>query len=86
MFRTNFITHIDILDLIRVSYESSPFDLQSVWDVNNWGDDGSSIASTDLIWDASQGDALKLLNEEFNLLKIDINLDTLQTTFSGRET
>lgn len=88
-FTTTFIPHLDLLDIIRISYDGSGStpDPNSLWDLNNWADTSGSSAN-DMYWDGSsgRGDPFKLNNKEFSISKIDINLDTFETKFLCRET
>jgi|GEM_PF-4433232 len=77
-FRTSFIPHLDILDRISVSYDaSSRGDGPELWDVNDW--------DTELTWDDSTGDAIRLDGAEFKFLTMEINLDALECKFKARQ-
>lgn len=77
-FRTSFIPHLDILDRISVTYDSSSRGGgNELWDVNDW--------TTELTWDDSTGDAIRLRAEEFKFLTMEINLDSLECKFKARQ-
>lgn len=78
---TSFVPYLEVMDIVNVTYDSSGFKPNSNWDQRNW-----APGSTELIWDDSGGDSLKLTNEEFAILSIDIDLDNLQCNFILRET
>lgn len=90
-FSTTFIPHLDLLDIIRISYDGSgsTADPNSLWDLNNWADTaGAMPTGNELYWDGSsgRGDPFKLNNKEFSIIKVDINLDNFETKFLCRET
>lgn len=80
-FSTSFISHLNILDKVEVSYDASDVTSQnSVWDQRNW----SSFLGSDvdpLFWDADRGDAIVLDGVSFKVLSININLDKFETRF-----
>ena len=77
-FTTSFIPHLSILDRISVSYDSTTRALgETIWDSNDW--------DTELTWDYSTGDAIRLDDEEFKFLSMEINLDTFECKFRARE-
>jgi hypothetical protein len=84
-FTTSLVPHLDLLNRVDVTYDPSPVSPQSLWDLYNWGDNTNTTLPDDLLWDNSIGDALKLNNREFRLISIDINLDTGETKFIGRD-
>jgi hypothetical protein len=84
-FTTSFIPQLDVLDRVLISYDQSPISPQSLWDVYNWGGSTATADSFDLIFDDSVGDAIKLQDTEFRLISIDINLDSCECKFVGRE-
>jgi hypothetical protein len=84
-FTTSFVPHIDVLDRVTVTYDSSEISPQSLWDAYNWGGSTATADSADLLWDESGGDSIKLLNEEFKIIAIDLNLDNLECKFVGRK-
>ncbi len=83
-FTTTFIPQLDLLDRISITYDPSSVNVNSLWDQNNWAEDVTN-ASTDLIWDASRGDSIKISGAEFNFLSIEIDLDNFQNTFIARQ-
>lgn len=83
-FTTSFIPHLELLDHVLITYDSSQPTPNALWDGYNWADDVVSTMD-DLIWDSSIGDALKLLNDDFRLISIELNLDTGESKFVGRE-
>jgi hypothetical protein len=82
-FTTSFVPHLEVLDLVTVSYESGNADPTTRWDLNDWAEDDTQ-SSTDLIW--AQGDALSFVGDEFKLTSIDIDLDGLECHFIGIKT
>jgi hypothetical protein len=80
-FSTSFVPHLNILDKIDVTYDSTQPNPDSHWDINNW----ATASSNELVWDLSKGDAIKLVGKEFKLLSIDIDLDNFQNRFTARE-
>lgn len=83
-FATPFIPDLDIFDRVLISYDSSPIQGNALWDLNNWGDTTSGSNPDDLFWDATSGEAIKLQQDEFQLISIDMNLDNLECKFIGR--
>lgn len=83
-FTTSFIPNLEISDRISISYDSVPTTQNSLWDLNNWADDATSTAS-DLTFEVATGDAIRLLDDEFKFLSIDVNLDKFETKFEARE-
>lgn len=85
-FSTSFVPQLDITDHVLITYDQSPVTNNSLWDVYNWGGDTAGAGDPqDLIWDASSGDALKLFQEEFKIISVDINLDNFECKFIGRK-
>ncbi len=84
-FTTPFIPQLDVLDRFLITYDQSPVTENSLWDVYNWCDTTAAAEIDGLLWDASPGDAIKLLNEEFKIISIEINLDSLENKFIGRK-
>jgi hypothetical protein len=83
-FSTSFVPHLDIFDRFTMTYDQSPVVGNTLWDIYNWGDTTAAAEIQDLIWDASGGDAVRLLDAEFKIIAIDLNLDTCETKFLGR--
>lgn len=85
-FTTSFIPQLDIFDRVLITYDPTQATPNGLWDVYNWADSvtGAGLPD-DMTWDSSPGDGLKLNAEEFRLISIDINLDTLECKFVGRE-
>lgn len=81
-FTTSFVPHLELLDRVAVSYESSERALNSRWDTSDWAEDSTSTAS-DLIWVNPEGDAIRFTGKEFKLTSIELNLDTLESRFIG---
>ena len=84
-FKTPFVPGLDILDLCKITYDTSAVNSENLWNLNNWADTTTGVDTGDLIWDPQPGDAIKLSSEEYNLLKININLDSLENKFVARE-
>lgn len=83
----SFVPKLSVFDRVKITYNTSEISYDSLWDVNLWADtSGAATTGSELIWDPSRGDAIKLYEEEFNTLKIDLDLDKLTTNFVGRET
>jgi len=53
--------------------------------VYNWCGSSTTVEATDLLWDNSPGDSIKFYQKEFKIISIDINLDTCECKFIGRE-
>lgn len=83
-FTTTYVPHLELLDRVAVSYQSSSQTDNDRWDVFDWADDASSDPD-DLIWPLQSGDALRFDAMEFKLVSIDLNLDSLDTKFIGIE-
>lgn len=81
-FTTSFIPHLDILDRVEVSYDASNKALTSLWDAAEWAFEDTSTVN-DMIWDASKGDAIRLVSKPFKLLSVEIDLDKLESNFIG---
>ncbi len=73
-----------MLDKISITYDPSEVRITSLWDQNNWADDLTN-SSSDLIFDASRGDSIKIQGAEFNFLSIETDLDNFENTFIARE-
>lgn len=84
IFKTSFIPNVTVLDRCQVSYDSTEVDYNTLFDINDWAYDDTSL-STDLVFDSNKGEAIRLNNEEFKFLSIEIDLDRLETRFLGRE-
>ena len=84
-FTTSFVPQVDIFDRVSITYDSGNFSQDSLWDIRNWGDDTLPIASTELVWDASTGDALYLNAKEFILISVEMDLDNFESRFTARE-
>lgn len=83
-FSTSFVPHLELLDRVSISYESTEKGLGSRWDVQDWADESvPPMATNDLYWVNPEGDAIRFANKEFKLVSIDINLDSLETRFVG---
>jgi len=75
-FTTTFIPHIELLSKVKVSYDSSEVDPVSLWDIADWDE---------MVWDANIGNPIKLTNKETTCLSVEIDLDKLETVFTGSE-
>ncbi len=84
-FTTSLVPHLDLLNRVMITYDPSGDSIQNLWDQYNWGDDLVPIGAEELLWDASKGDALKMIEREFRLISIDVNLDSGECKFIGRE-
>lgn len=84
-FKTTFIPHLEVLDRVSVTYDTAPQNQNSLWDVNDWAPDVGGDSSH-LIWDSVIGESIKLINEEYKILAITVDLDKLESTFEVRET
>lgn len=82
-FTTSFVPHLEILDLVTLSYDSAENAYNQRWDINDWADDGTDT-SADLEW--APGNALSFEGDEFKLTSIAIDLDKLTTRFIGLKT
>lgn len=84
-FTTSFISHLNILELCTISYDSSDITDNSLWDIYQWADTaGGAQTDIDLLWDGSGGDAIKLSSKEFRLLKVEVDLDKFESKFHAR--
>lgn len=81
-FTTSFVPHLELLDRVQVSYESTERALNSRWDVNEWADDSLNTTAA-LYWANPIGDAIRFSAKEFKLVSIELNLDTLESRFVG---
>jgi len=84
-FSTSFVPQLDILDQATISYNSGTFNFANQWNLNNWGEAGSTVTAGDLIWNSADGDALDFNNKEFKLLSYELNLDSMESKFIARE-
>lgn len=82
-FTTSLVPHLEIFDRVLVTYDPSPVLGNSLWDLYNWSD--SISAADDMIWDDSGGESIKLYQKEFKLIAIDMNLDSSECKFIGRD-
>lgn len=81
-FTTSLVPHLELLNRIEISYDSSALDPSSRWDLFNWAFDDTNT-STDLYWDRFMGDAIRLTEAEFKILGIELNLDRLDTKITA---
>jgi len=81
-FTTTFVPHLSLLDRISLYYDPSEVSANSLWDQNNWAE---NTTTTDLVWDSSRGDSIKIQGSEFKFLSIETDLDNFQNTFIARE-
>ena len=81
-FTTSFVPHLELLDRVQVSYESTERSLNSRWDVNDWAAD-SANTTTDLYWASPIGDEIRFSAKEFKLVSIELNLDNFESRFVG---
>ncbi len=84
---TTFIPQLDVLDIVKASYDSagSP-DAGVGWDQGFWHDTiGGAPVGGAFIWDGSRGDSIKLNGEEFLIIASDLNLDSFECKFKLRE-
>jgi len=78
-FETSFVPSVEILDRISIDYDSSgKANPNEVWDLNDW--------DTELTWDSTKGNAIKLVGKQFDLLSIELNIDKFSSKFIGRAT
>lgn len=85
-FSTSFIPHLDIFDRVLITYDPVQPTQNGLWDLYNWEDSATAAQSDSaMIWDASPGDSLHLHEDEFKLISIDMNLDTLECKYIGRQ-
>ncbi len=83
-FTTSLVPHLDILDRVQITYDPQRPSENSLWDLYNW-EQAAGDTDGSLIFDAGGGDAIKLNAAEFRLISIEINLDTCECKFIGRE-
>jgi hypothetical protein len=85
-FTTSFVPHVDVFDSVLITYDQSPIQGHAQWDLYNWGDTATGTDyPDDLYWDASAGDALKLYQAEFKIISVDIDLDSFECKYTGRQ-
>lgn len=82
-FATSLVPHLNLLDVVQISHDSTEPTANSLWDLYDWAD--NTDRPMDLYFDGSGGDALKLTSREFRLISIEINLDSGECKFVGRE-
>ncbi len=75
-FTATLVPHVNVLDKITVSYDPTPFESSSVWDLNDW--------DTQLTWSSGAGDAVVLNNASFKVLSVEVDLDALETRIVGK--
>ena len=76
-FQTVFIPHLEVLDLVSLSYDASKKYSDELWDANNW--------DTQLTWAREGSQGLRFSSKEFKILSMEIDLDRLTTKFVARE-
>lgn len=85
-FTSSLVPHLDIFDRVLVTYDPVQPTENGLWDLYNWADSATGASTDDdLIWDSSPGDALKMYQKEFKLISIEMNLDSAECKFIGRE-
>jgi len=84
-FNTSFIPHVDLLDVVSVTYDTSPINQDSLWDLRDWASSTSNTVN-DLIFDDFNGDAIKLSDEEMRVISMEIDLDKYECRWTLRET
>lgn len=82
-FATTLVPHLDLLDRISITYDTSEVNVSSLWDQNNWADDAT--ATGNLVWDAASGDSIKIQGTEFKFLSIETDIDNMQNVFIARQ-
>ncbi len=76
-FSTSLIPHLNILDTVNITYDGTDFATrQEYWDLSDWDE---------MIWDGARGDAIVLQSQQFKVLSININLDSLECRFVCRQ-
>jgi len=80
-FTSSFVPHVQVLDKVEVTYDSTDKNIASRWDLSDW----APSVERELIWDDSEGDAIRLVQKEFKILSVDLNLDRIESTFKARE-
>jgi hypothetical protein len=78
------VPHLDLLDRISITYDPSEVSANSLWDQSDWAADDTST-STDLVFDSSRGDSIKIQGDEFKFLSIETDIDNMQNVFIARE-
>lgn len=77
-FSTSLVPHLNLLDRVLVTYDSTDFEsYDQYWDLNDW--------DTQLTWDSQRGDAIILSAQAFKIISININIDSLETRFVCRQ-
>lgn len=81
-FTSTLVPHLEVLDRISLSYDSTDFNANSIWDFANWSYDDTDTAD-DFYWDKTEGDAIRLVGAEFKILSVSLDLDKLESMISG---
>jgi hypothetical protein len=82
-FSSSFVPHLDLYDRITVTYDPQPAAAGGLWDLYDWA--STTASDNDLVWDASRDTAMFLDGVIFDLVSIDLNLDSFETVFVARE-
>lgn len=77
-FTTTMVPHLALLDRVAITYDSTAIaDIGTFWDLNDW--------DTELLWDGGAGTPIVLDADAFQLLSIDLNLETFESKFIARK-
>jgi len=80
--KTTFIPSIEILDRIDITYQSPPIKVKHAWDLRDWA---INTDTSDLIWDNTRGDAINIINKEFKVLSVAMDINKFENTILARE-
>jgi hypothetical protein len=83
-FSATFVPNLEVLDRVKLYYDSSEKGNQNRWDVQDWALEDTS-SSNDLIWDKSIGDAIYHDGTEFKITALEIDLDGLTTRITAQQ-
>lgn len=75
-FNATFLPQMDVLNRVKLTYDTTPFDVESLWDLNNWDE---------MVWDLKAGSAIKLDAKEFKLLELTHDIERFETIIKARE-
>ena len=75
--RTSLCPQLELLDRVAVTYDSTPFTGDDLWDSNDW--------NTELIWSTAGASSLRFEAAEFKIIEREIDLDKLECKYVLRE-
>jgi len=75
--KTSLCPQLKLLDRISVTYDSTPFSGEDLWDSNDW--------DTQLVWSTAGASSLRFEAENFKIIEREIDLDKLECKYILRE-